>query len=306
MSYKRIFYVLIGGFIALLLMSTNIEVTADSLLYTDCPAGQYGDVATNSCVDAAPGYYVPEPNMLEQFPCLPGTYQPNSGAIACIVASPGHFVDTMAATAQIACAPGAYQPVSAAVSCILADPGHFVDTSASAVQIACSPGTYQPAAGAINCIAADPGYYVPASAATEQLPCPAGTTSSAAATECTPIPTGYTFSGFLQPVDNLPTVNVVKAGQAIPVKFSLGGDFGLGIMAAGYPASTAVACDTSAPSGDIEETASAGNSSLSYNADTDTYTYVWKTNKAWSKSCRILTVVLDDGSVHQASFNFTR
>ena len=48
----------------------------------------------------------------------------------------------------------------------------------------------------------------------------------------------YNFSGFFQPVDNLPTLNAVKAGQAIPVKFSLNGDQGLSIFAAGYPRSS--------------------------------------------------------------------
>src|SRR5262249_27214781 len=47
----------------------------------------------------------------------------------------------------------------------------------------------------------------------------------------------YTFSGFFQPVDNLPTVNSVKAGSAIPVKFSLDGNQGLNIFAAGSPTS---------------------------------------------------------------------
>jgi len=42
------------------------------------------------------------------------------------------------------------------------------------------------------------------------------------------------FSGFFQPVDNLPTLNLVKAGSAIPVKFSLGGNKALSIFAAGY------------------------------------------------------------------------
>jgi hypothetical protein len=42
-------------------------------------------------------------------------------------------------------------------------------------------------------------------------------------------------------------LNVVKAGRAIPIKFSLSGDYGLGIMAAGYPASAPIACDNSAP-----------------------------------------------------------
>lgn len=268
MPYKRVLFILIGGFIALLLMNTNIEVTAQDPV--ECPAGQYDN--GSSCVDADPGHYVPEAN----------------------------------ATGQIACPLGMYQPASGATSCFVAEPGHFVDTIAAVTQTACSPGFYQPNLGATSCLATAPGYYVPGPAATAQLACPAGTTSAAVATECTPIPTGYTFSGFLQPVDNLPTVNVVKAGQAIPVKFSLGGAFGLNIMAAGYPASTAVACDNSAPTGDIEETVSAGSSSLSYDADSDQYTYVWKTNRVWANSCRILTIMLDDGSVHQASFKFSR
>ena len=42
----------------------------------------------------------------------------------------------------------------------------------------------------------------------------------------------WPFTGFFSPVDNLPTVNVAKAGSTIPVKFSLGGNRGLGILAA--------------------------------------------------------------------------
>ena len=43
----------------------------------------------------------------------------------------------------------------------------------------------------------------------------------------------FNWSGFFQPVDNLPALNLVKAGSAIPVKFSLGGNKGLNIFAAG-------------------------------------------------------------------------
>lgn len=46
----------------------------------------------------------------------------------------------------------------------------------------------------------------------------------------------HNFTGFFRPVDNQPEVNSVKAGQAIPVKFSLSGDKGRNIIAAGYPA----------------------------------------------------------------------
>jgi hypothetical protein len=190
--------------------------------------------------------------------------------------------------------------VEAAVSCQLAQPGHYVDFQGAAGQTACSPGYYQPNSGATSCLAADPGFYVPAPAATEQLACPAGYTSEAAAIECTLVEPGYTFTGFFAPVD-MAALNVVKAGRAIPIKFSLGGDFGLDIMAAGYPASAPVACDSSLPLDSVEETVSAGSSSLSYDADSDQYTYVWKTNKGWANSCRILTIMLDDGSVYQAS-----
>lgn len=345
MSYKRIFFILIGGFIALLLMNTSIEVTAKDSDPTrtpqpKCLAGQYGNESTGYvCVDAEPGYYVPEAGATAQIACLPGTYQPDSGQTSCRVAEPGHFVATTAAVAQTPCAPGYYQPTSgqtsclaaplgtyvptagaisasfcsagtfsdveAAVSCQIAQPGHYVNFQGAADQTACSPGHYQPNSGATSCLAADPGYYVPNPAATEQLACPAGYTSEAAAIACTPVAAGYTFTGFFAPVD-MAALNVVKAGRAIPIKFSLGGDFGLDIMADDYPASVPAACDSSLPLDNVEETVSAGSSSLSYDPDSDQYTYVWKTNKGWANSCRILTIMLDDGSVHQASFQFKR
>jgi hypothetical protein len=114
----------------------------------------------------------------------------------------------------------------------------------------------------------------------------------------------YNFSGFFQPVDNLPTLNVVKAGSAIPVKFRLSGDQGLNIFAAGYPRSQIIQCDSTAVVDGIEETVTAGSSSLSYNPSTDTYTYVWKTDKAWANTCRQLVVKLNDGTCHQANFKF--
>jgi len=116
----------------------------------------------------------------------------------------------------------------------------------------------------------------------------------------------YDFAGFFQPVDNLPVFNSVKAGQAIPVKFSLGGDQGLSIFASGYPMSAPTQCTSTDPVDGIEETVTAGSSSLSYDASTDTYTYVWKTNKTWANSCRQLIVTLKDGTIHRANFTFTK
>jgi len=115
---------------------------------------------------------------------------------------------------------------------------------------------------------------------------------------------GYNFTGFFQPVDNLPTINSANAGQSIPLKFSLGGNQGLNVFAPGYPISTLVPCDATEPGSTIEETVNAGGSSLSYNSTTDQYSYVWKTDKAWKGTCRMLVLKLADGTQYYAKFRF--
>jgi len=114
----------------------------------------------------------------------------------------------------------------------------------------------------------------------------------------------YSFSGFFRPVDNTPTLNLAKAGSAIPVKFSLSGNQGLSIFATGYPKSKEISCDTSALLDAIEATVTAGSSSLSYDPIADQYVYVWKTDKAWAGTCRQLMVRLDDLTDHVANFKF--
>jgi hypothetical protein len=112
----------------------------------------------------------------------------------------------------------------------------------------------------------------------------------------------YTFNGFFQPIDNLPALNSVKAGSAVPVKFSLGGNQGMNIFQSN-PASGVVACG--ATEGDaIEETVTAGSSSLQFDAGTGQYIYVWKTEKSWVGQCRILQVKLKDGTSKTAVFKF--
>jgi hypothetical protein len=113
----------------------------------------------------------------------------------------------------------------------------------------------------------------------------------------------YHFGGFQQPVDARPTLNQMKAGGAVPVKFGLGGNQGLSIFAAGYPKSQAIACDAGDVDG-IETTVTAGGSSLTYDSVSDTYSYVWKTDKAWAGTCRQLVLAFADGSVQRANFKF--
>jgi hypothetical protein len=113
----------------------------------------------------------------------------------------------------------------------------------------------------------------------------------------------YNWTGFFQPVDNN-NLNVTKAGSAIPVKFSLGGNQGLGIFMAGSPTSSKITCDTQADQDTIEETVNAGGSTLVYDATAGQYVYVWKTDKNWAGQCRRLDVKLIDGTTHTASFKF--
>jgi hypothetical protein len=114
----------------------------------------------------------------------------------------------------------------------------------------------------------------------------------------------YNFAGFFPPVANLPALNVVQAGRAIPVKFSLSGDKGLGIFAAGSPSSGPIVCNSSDPATSLEETVNAGGSSLTYNPLTDQYNYVWKTDAGWAGTCRQLVLQLNDGTIHRANFKF--
>lgn len=137
---------------------------------------------------------------------------------------------------------------------------------------------------------------------TTVVECSTGDSRGNTATGTFKVHVNYAFAGFFRPIDNSPTYNTVKPGSAVPVKFSLGGNQGPGVMEVGYPKSGPIACTAS--DGDaVEETVVAGSSSLQYDASTDQYIYVWKTEKSWS-GCRILQLRLRDGSTKSALFKF--
>lgn len=115
---------------------------------------------------------------------------------------------------------------------------------------------------------------------------------------------GYDFGGFLQPVANPPTLNVVRAGQSVSVKFSLGGYRGLDIFYPGYPASGYIGCGEPITPVTVEPTITAGTSGLQYDGARDEYTYVWKTMPSWAKTCRALVINFMDGGQRTAYFQF--
>jgi hypothetical protein len=121
----------------------------------------------------------------------------------------------------------------------------------------------------------------------------------------------YNWDGFRQPVDNLPTLNTVKAGQSIPMKFSLSGNQGLSILqpattAAPNPKITAITCPGgSTPMDAIEQTTTANNG-LTYDATADQYNYVWKTQSTYAGKCYRFDMTLKDGTTHSALFKFSK
>ncbi len=116
----------------------------------------------------------------------------------------------------------------------------------------------------------------------------------------------FNFGGFYGPIANPPAVNLVQPVSVIPVIFSLDGNRGLNVFAAGYPVSQRVHCSTMAPMGAAQATSTPGASGLAYDAATDRYTYPWQTFNNWNSTCRRLTVRLVDGTEHVAFFEFRR
>lgn len=107
----------------------------------------------------------------------------------------------------------------------------------------------------------------------------------------------YDFTGFASPASEYPTATSMKAGESIPLKFSLHGDQGSEIFAANSPGW--------APCGALDGPSPA-DGSLSYNGSNDRYTYLATTSKAWSGTCRDLIATLRDGTVHRARFTFSK
>ncbi len=88
----------------------------------------------------------------------------------------------------------------------------------------------------------------------------------------------------------------------MPVKFSLAGFQGLNIFVAGSPSFQRTNCTTGAAIG--QPFATTSTEPLFY--EDGAYVYVWKTPKNLAGACGTLRLALIDGTVHTASFAFTK
>ena len=108
-------------------------------------------------------------------------------------------------------------------------------------------------------------------------------------------------------------LNTVAAGSTVPLRFDIGANSGLDILASNSPFSRRVECDTLAvPSDDPPNitpraapinTTPPGNAGLSINSQ-GVYRQNWQTDEAWLDTCRELVLTRNDGIQHRAFFRF--
>ena len=93
-------------------------------------------------------------------------------------------------------------------------------------------------------------------------------------------------------------------GSTIPITFTLHGNFGTNVFAAGYPRSGSIPCTGgTVVSGD--PASAPGASGVQYIASTNSYQWNWKTDKSFT-GCRQLVLVTADGVAHRATFDFSK
>jgi hypothetical protein len=113
---------------------------------------------------------------------------------------------------------------------------------------------------------------------------------------------GWTFNGFYQPVDMSGTLNTIKGGSTVPIKFELfAGNTEMSdpdnVKSLQY---AKVNCDGSAPTDAIEMVAT-GSTQLRYDTTAGQFVYNWKTPTG-AGTCYKATITAQDGSAKSALF----
>ncbi len=131
-------------------------------------------------------------------------------------------------------------------------------------------------------------------------------------------PTGpsYSFQRF-KGVKSTPALNKEKSGSTVPVKFELGGDFGLDVLPAEIATSQQINCSSKTPIGTATSINTTGGGLKIHGDDEDEdeeedeneqsdvrYKFNWKTMKNWKNTCRSLQLNFSNGEEVNAYFDF--
>jgi dipeptidyl aminopeptidase/acylaminoacyl peptidase len=116
----------------------------------------------------------------------------------------------------------------------------------------------------------------------------------------------FDFQGFSQPVDNATTLNVVKAGQAVPFKWRLldAGSHPLATLGNATMTAVSLSCSVGTTLDQLEEVAP-GATHLQ-NLGNGYYQLNWQTPKSYAGSCKTLKLDLGEGVTRDALFKFTK
>ena len=112
------------------------------------------------------------------------------------------------------------------------------------------------------------------------------------------------FRGFFKPVKNPPLFNRVRAGQAVPLRFTVDGYRGTTVLKAGSPTSSPISCQAVRSENIVDEAEPASRSGLRQDGAKFKFKYIWKTDPSWAGTCRKLVLTLVDGSSYEALFRF--
>jgi hypothetical protein len=110
----------------------------------------------------------------------------------------------------------------------------------------------------------------------------------------------YAFGGFDSPVGVGGLIDSVKAGDSVPLKFSLRGNQGLGVVT-----QTTWQASSCADWSALGSPATA-QAKISYGQPTDRYLDLVTTDPSWKGSCRTVDVWLADGTSHSVRVHFTK
>jgi hypothetical protein len=116
----------------------------------------------------------------------------------------------------------------------------------------------------------------------------------------------WDFEGFDRPVDALPTLNQVKAGSAVPLKWRVldaSGTPETGLSAASITVNT-IDCTTAEGIDQIEQALSLGSGLQ--NLGDGYYQLNWKTSKSWDGTCQAMQLDIGDGVTHDGLFDFRK
>ena len=113
--------------------------------------------------------------------------------------------------------------------------------------------------------------------------------------------------GFKPPVDNPPVLNVVTAGNTVPVKWTLkdaNGNFYRSLDSVTSVSSKAIKCPSASTDPDPDVVAS-GLAGLKYDLTNEQFVYNWPTEKSWKGTCRRLIIgLVGNGVLPYADFQF--